>query len=291
MALRLNGGELELVLALLEAGRTTDAARALGAEQSTVSRRLTNLERRLGVELFVRTPRGLVATPVAERLRPCARGVVASVRAAEQILGSSASTPSGVLRLAFPEALAHFALAPRLGPFLRRYPAIRVTLVDGPDLVDLELVHAHLAVRVVRPTSGDIVTKLLSTDQLAPFGTRRYVRGREARSLRWLGWDDSFAHLGEAQALAGLLGRPPDVAFGRMTTMLSAAKAGVGVVLTGRKLGALMGLEEAHLEGLPELPSKLWLAAPRALRHSPAVAAAWDWIFEQFAEFEADHRL
>lgn len=275
---QLRSGELELVYALLEYGRTTEAATFLGTDQSTISRRLAQLERRLGVELFVRARTGMSPTPLAERLRSSAQHVVSSLRVADQLLDEAVRAPSGRVRIACPEGLAQFVLAPRLGAFLREHPQLTVTLLDGPELINLAAAEAHLALRVVRPTSGDVVSKLLVTDVLAPFGAKRYVRGRDASALRWLGWDERFARFGEAKALQALIGREPDLCFTRFTTMIAAAKAGVGVMLVGRELGQLLNLEEAGFGGLPRMETKLWLAAPRALRTTPAVAATWSWI-------------
>ncbi len=281
----LHAGELELVHALLQHERTTEAAASLGVDQSTISRRLAQLERRLGIELFVRAPRGVIATPLAERLREPANAVVSSLRAASQLVQDGSTQPSGRLRIACPEAMAQHVLAPRLAKFLGANPNLSLTLLDGPELVDLAAAEVHLAVRMVRPISGDVVSKIFMTDLLAPFGSKRYVGGRPASALRWLGWDDSFARLGEAQALKALLGRDPEVRFSRLTTMISAAKEGVGVMLLGRRFGRMLGLKEAPFPGLPVMKSSVWLAAPRVLRQSPAVAAAWDWLLREADQF------
>lgn len=276
--MKLRSNELELLLAVLEARTTIGAARTMGVDQSTVSRRLSALEARLGVELFVRAGRGLVPTPLAERLEASATQVVRGLRHAEQLLSVDAESPAGVVRIAVPEGFCSYILIPQLAEFLDAHPSLEVSISAGPELVDLASAEAHLAVRLQRPTSGDVVSKLLERDTLGVFGTRRQIEGRSFAEYRWIGWEERYEHLEEAQLLFRALGRAPQLRMSSFTSMLEASRAGAGVVLLGRKFGAALGLTEGDSGPLAKIQTRLYLAAPRALRRTPPVAACWAWI-------------
>src|SRR5262245_26898949 len=91
-------------LACLRARTLSGAARSLGVEHSTISRRLAALEKALGAPLFTRGADGLSPTPLAERLAPYAEDIERSVTA---LLDSAASQKTRV-RLAVPSAFAQF---------------------------------------------------------------------------------------------------------------------------------------------------------------------------------------
>lgn len=257
---------------------TIGAAGRLGVEQSTVSRRLAGLEKRLGRELFVRAPRGLLPTPLAERLRPAIDQARGALSAAAEVLASN-DQPSGFVRVAMPEAFAQYIIAPRLPALQARFPKIELAIDDGPDLVDLARMEAHLAVRVPRPESGDIVARRFMEDSIALYGTASYLDGRAPEQLTLLGWDTTHGHLPEARLLDSIDHGGPILRFRRMTTMVEAARHGAGVALIGGLLARQVGLVRAPLDTSPAR-SPLWLAAPKALRDTPTVSALWDWFEE-----------
>jgi len=284
-AVSLRPGDVELLDAIFHSGSTTAAAEHLGVEQSTVSRRLAGLEKRLGRELFVRAPRGLLPTPLAERLRPAIDQARGALSAAAEVLTSD-DEPSGFVRVAMPEAFAQYVIAPRLPALLARFPKIELAIDDGPDLVDLARMEAHLAVRVPRPRSGDIVARRFLEDSLGLYGTPEYIAGRAPEELTLIDWDTTHGQLPEAGLLASIEHRGPVLRFRRMSTMVEAARHGAGVALIGALLAHELGFVRAPLE-TPPARSQLWLAAPKALRDTPAVAALWGWLEELGAEAAA----
>ncbi len=284
-AVSLRPGDVELLDAIFQSGSTTGAAERLGVEQSTVSRRLAGLEKRLGRELFVRAPRGLLPTPLAERLRPSIDQARGALSAAAEVLASD-DEPSGFVRVAMPEAFAQYIITPRLSALQDRFPKIELAIDDGPDLVDLARMEAHLAVRVPRPTSGDIVARRLMEDSIGLYGTPDYLDGRAPEELTLIGWDKTHAHLPEAALTESLDHRGPVLRFRRMTTMVEAARHGAGVALIGALLAQELGFVRAPIE-TPPIRTQLWLAAPKAVRDAPAVAALWSWFEELGAEAAA----
>src|SRR3954465_7000774 len=104
---------------VVETKSFTGAAEQLGLPKSTVSRKLAQLEERLGVRLVQRTTRKLALTDIGQAYyERCAR-IVSDVAAAEQLVTDMQATPRGRLRVTAPVDLA----TPYLGPLVPRFPA------------------------------------------------------------------------------------------------------------------------------------------------------------------------
>lgn len=123
-------------------------------------------------------------------------------------------------------------------------------------------------------------------DSVGLYGTPEYLEGRAADELTLIAWDTTHAHLPEAAFLASLEHRGPVLRFRRMTTMVEAARHGAGVAFIGALLAHELGFVPAPIE-TPPVRTQLWLAAPKAMRETPAVAALWDWFEELGAEAAA----
>ena len=115
----------------------TGAAEALGLPKSTVSRKLAQLEERLGVRLVQRTTRKLALTDIGEAyFERCAR-IVADVLAAEQLVTDMQATPRGRLRVSSTIDFSTLYLGRIIAEFCLLHPEINVELEAGNRLVDL----------------------------------------------------------------------------------------------------------------------------------------------------------
>ena len=129
VAMKLN--QLRNVGAIAEHGSLRGAARALGLAQPALTRSVQELEHELGTPLFERRKRGMTLTRAGEAFVRRANAILSDVRRAreevEQISGSIQGTLVAGLSIA-----AHIALLPRSLPrFRRRYPAVRLRLIEG----------------------------------------------------------------------------------------------------------------------------------------------------------------
>ena len=162
--------DLRIFLAAFREGSCAAAGARLGVNQSTISRRISALERELGVRLFDRTPEGLVPTAAAEEIVP--RAELFEVTAAELIgaIEGLDTRPGGVVRVASPVLIASELLAPALPAFLDEQPGLRLELIVGDAIVDLSRREADLALRFVRPDRGDLLVRRVGTLRFAVFG-------------------------------------------------------------------------------------------------------------------------
>lgn len=120
---RTNWEDVRMLLVMVEVRNLHEAGQRLGVDRSTVSRRLSGLERQLGTRLFTRTRDGLRPTSAAERIRPFAERMAADATAVEQAAQSGREKTTGVVRVATTEAIS--TLLVDRSPFItRRVPGL-----------------------------------------------------------------------------------------------------------------------------------------------------------------------
>lgn len=132
---------------IVEAGSFTRAAEQLGLPKSTVSRRLTHLEERLGERLLLRTTRKLTLTDFGHGMIGHARQVAAEVDAANALADHRRSRPTGRLRVSMPEDFAMVILDEVLARYVERYPEVALDIDLSPRRVDLVGENFDLALR------------------------------------------------------------------------------------------------------------------------------------------------
>jgi len=153
--------DVRFFLAVARTGSLSGAARTLGVGHVTVGRRISLLERRLGVSLLNRTPDGFAATAAGEAiLRQCMAMENATLDL-ERIAAGRDSLAAGSIRLTATEALAHRVIAPAIAELRKSHPDLQVDLAVGVRSLDIARREADLAVRVGRPSGPGLVSRKL----------------------------------------------------------------------------------------------------------------------------------
>lgn len=127
---------METFVRIVEAGSLSAAAAQLSSTQPTVSRRLTALERSLGVRLLQRTTHVMRLTVDGERCYKRAKELLASWAAFEADVRGAQEEPQGTLRVAMPHAFGQDRLVEPLARFLHAYPRVSVEWLLKDDVVD-----------------------------------------------------------------------------------------------------------------------------------------------------------
>ncbi|MEO6800795.1 MAG: LysR substrate-binding domain-containing protein [Rhodanobacter sp.] len=140
--------DLYFFAAVVEHGGFSAAGRALGVPKSRLSKRVAQLEERLGVRLLQRTTRRFVVTEVGERFHAHCRAVLEEAQAAQDAVDELRAEPRGVVRLSCPVSLAQTVLAYLLPDFLATYPKVQVRLLCSDRRVDVIGEGYDLAIRV-----------------------------------------------------------------------------------------------------------------------------------------------
>ncbi len=285
--------DMKVLLSVARAASFSGAARTLGVTVSTVSRRVEALESALGVRLFDRTPDGVSLTPVAEGLVPLAETFERTALEVERAVDGFEAEPEGVVKLTAPPGVVAQWLGPSIGELHRAYPKLRVELDGSVDYVDLARGEADLALRAMAPTSGDLVcvklVEVVSIVMAAPEFVADVGVLDDPASITWVGWSPELAHIPDAAWLQSVV---PETSYAMRSndynTLLGAARAGAGALVSARESGMAAGLVELPLSDrlrsvLPPAPANaLWLVGPRALRDVPRVAVVWDFCKDLF---------
>ncbi|HAT1576844.1 TPA: LysR family transcriptional regulator [Raoultella ornithinolytica] len=280
------------------------AGRALNQPKSKLSRRIAQLEERLGVRLIHRTTRQFVVTEVGQTFYQHCKAMLIEAEAAQQAVETLRSEPRGSVKLTCPVTLLHAHVGPMLARFMLRYPGVNVQLEATNRRVDVVGEGIDVAIRV-RPRpfdDSDLVMRVLADRGqrlvASPACIARMGRPQAPSQLStWPGLSlDAGMHQHKWQ-LSGPEGARAEVYFTpRMVTtdmlaLREAAIAGVGVV----QLPLLM-VRDQLAAGTLEVVLDAWqpqrevihavFASRRGLL--PSVRALVDFLSEEYQRMEED---
>ncbi|MGH8146588.1 MAG: LysR substrate-binding domain-containing protein [Rhodanobacteraceae bacterium] len=134
--------------AVVEHGGFSAASRALNVPKSRLSKRVSQLEDRLGIRLLQRTTRRFVVTEAGERFYRHCQAMLAEARAATEDARSLVGEARGLVRLSCPVSLSQSLLAPLLPQFLKQYPEVQLRVLSSNRRVDVIGEGYDIAIRV-----------------------------------------------------------------------------------------------------------------------------------------------
>lgn len=172
--------EMRVFKAVVDAGGFTAAAHVLGVAQSFVSQTINNLERRLGLRLLHRSTRGRRLTAEGEQFLELSTSVINGIDLGESRILSDRSQPKGDLRVSAPIAFGMDQIVPRLSPFLKMHPEIRVQLSLSDLLVNLIEENIDVAIRMGRLHDSSLVSRKLCNLQRVVVASPDYLAANGA---------------------------------------------------------------------------------------------------------------
>ncbi|EPJ85487.1 LysR family transcriptional regulator [Pseudomonas sp. CFII68] len=155
--------EMRIFAQVMESGSFTAAAEKLGLSKQFVSRKLMELEQRLGVRLLNRSTRRLDVTPLGQRYYEAALRLLNDVEQVEQGISGQTSEPRGTLRLSAPLSFAVAHLGSLLPLFLKRYPGVSVEVDLSDRSVDLLGEGYDLALRIGVLEDSTLIARRIAT--------------------------------------------------------------------------------------------------------------------------------
>lgn len=163
------------LLAVLDEGSLSAAARTLGLTQPTVGRHIEALEAELGAPLFTRSASRLSPTETALALRPHAEAMSAAAEALVRTASGEADAVRGAIRITASDVVSVEVLPPMLVGFHEAYPDVAIELSPSNRHEDLLRRDADIAVRMIRPTQGALVARFVGAVPLKLYAHRRYI--------------------------------------------------------------------------------------------------------------------
>ncbi|PQZ68822.1 LysR family transcriptional regulator [Achromobacter sp. MYb9] len=171
----MNWDDVRIFLTIQRAGTLRGAAQQLAIDQTTVSRRLTGLERVLGSRLFLRTTGGLVLTDTGQEVLRMAEDMERMAVSFERRGEGADARVAGDVRVTTTDALAVDFVVPAIERLRAAHPEVRVILSTTTRLLDLARREADVAVRTLRPEQPDLIVRQLGCWEVGLYATRSYL--------------------------------------------------------------------------------------------------------------------
>jgi DNA-binding transcriptional LysR family regulator len=271
------------LLAVLDEGSLSAAARSLGLTQPTVARHIDALEAALQADLFVRSQRGLDPTDLAQSLRSHAQVMATTAAALLRTASATLGNVAGTVRISASDVVGVEHLPPILARLRRDHPALVIELMLSDRLEDLLAREADIAIRMTEPTQTALLARRLPPVELGFHAHRSYLerRGTPA-SMEDLSAHDLIGYDAETPALRAMAARLPPLSrkgFALRTdsnlAQLAAIRAGFGI---GLCQSAIARRDAALVRVLPSvaLPLPLWIVMHEDLKTSARYRAVFD---------------
>ena len=281
--------DLRYFIAVARHGSTIAAGKALGLSQSTVHRRLGELERRIGRQLVTRHTSGYKLTEFGEALLPYADRVNAAIVDVERRISDTTRDLTGIVRVTCPEPIVYRMTQSKLiDRFHARHPGLRVEFVTSDRYLDLSKGEVDVAFRS-GDTDDELVGRKIADSIWAVYASRDYVE-RHGKPERiedlprhpLVGFDDTLAGHRAAKWMRDVA--PNATVAARNNSVLGlvyAVKSGVGIGALPIALGDAEPDLVRVLGPIAELSRSWRLLAHPDVRHTPRVAAFFDFIIEE----------
>ncbi|GGY75252.1 LysR family transcriptional regulator [Marinobacter zhanjiangensis] len=284
---------LRYVHALTNGGTLARAGELLGVHQTTVLRRLDQMEEELGVQLFERNRDGLALTPAGDLAFREADRLSVDMENLERRLVGQEAQPEGRVRLATTDSLLNGLLAPLLADLLVDHPGIELEAISSTDVAGLTQRDADL---VLRPTNQPQQTQVgarIGCIESAIYGSQAYLDRHpfDESDLPgthvWVIPDDSFVHLATGRWYRRNLRRA--TATLRCNSLLGMC----GLIRSGGGLGVLpcyLGDRTADLKRLSSpLEGEsidLWLLAQQDSRRMARIRVAQNFLTDRLMSLQ-----
>ncbi|MFO0723162.1 MAG: LysR family transcriptional regulator [Myxococcota bacterium] len=294
----LDWADIRLFLAVAESGSLSAAAKKLTVGQPTVSRRLADLEYRVGARLFQRTPAGVQLSAAGERLVEPARRMAEWAGEVARAAAGTERVPSGVVRIAAAPGIAQEVVAPFAAWLRPRLPKIRIELLCSTHFLDLARGEADLALRTKKPSTPDLTTLATLEHTVGVYAAKSYAKGLkkpiQLGSLDWIAWAPPYQDTPpNPQLEAAIPGFVPAFTSDDYLVQLAALDAGMGAMVLGdvrHRFEPKRGRVRLDIDLGPVGRAALHVVAAKSALDAPRVRAVAEVLVDLIAEVQRTNR-
>jgi len=279
--------DLKYFLAVARNGSLTQTSSDLKVSQSTVGRRIAELEQGVGMTLFQKHQTGYFLTDEGRAILQYAEAVEDSIISLERSAAGLDKTPTGTVRLATSENLATDLIIPALPAFRQTFPGICLEIITSTATAELDRREADIALRVVRPTRGNLKVRRVGRMTYSVYGSREYIErhpvieGEPLGGRHFIAWDDSHSYM---PAAVWLSKEHPDCKIALVTSSLpsqiAAVRAGLGLAV----IPDFLTVKDDFIRVVPSdqmFDAEVWLVTHADLVASGRIRAVSDFLSEQ----------
>ncbi len=286
--------EMVVFSRVVEAGSFSEAARRLGSSKSAVSRQVTRLEGRLGVQLLQRTTRRLALTEAGRLFHERCAKIIREVEEAELAVSHAQRAPRGLLRVNAPMSFGQLVLAPAVPAFLSHHSELRVELVLDDRRVDAVEGGFDVTIRIAdRLPDSSAIARRIAPTRVVVCGAPCYLERRgvprtpaDLASHECLVYSHRDRWLFRGPSGAEWVGVSGRLRANNGDALREAVLAGLGlgqipsfIVAADIARGAL----EVVLERFEERSASIWALYSPTRHLSTKVRAFIDFLAERFA--------
>jgi DNA-binding transcriptional LysR family regulator len=261
--------DLRHFLAVHRSGSLAKAGKALRVDQTTVGRRIAQLEKGLGAKLFDRVPEGLRLTESGRDVLCIAERLEGEALALERLVRGRDVNPEGLVRITTSEAFGSRYLAARLGPLRAKYPGVRIEIITDVRNFNLLRREADIAIRMGPTEQEGLVVKKAGVVGFGLYAAKSYVAARGApassaelrsREHDLVGYDENLVATPEDRWIAvAAAGATFGVRSNSTNLLHTAIRHGLGIGM----LPCWLGDEDDTLARL--LPREAYVTRPLTL--------------------------
>ena len=287
----MNWDHLQYFLAVAKDGRLVVAARSLGVNHTTVSRRIQALERELGVQLFTRNKIGFELTEAGLQLQDIAHQVESQINSINKNISSENTEVTGTVRIGATEGFGTYVIGPILFNLGKMYPRLSIDLLSLPRIVNLSRREADIAITLQRPTRGPYLVTKLRDYKLKLYASPEYLKLNPEILTRsdldkqtFISYVDDLLFSKELSYLDEIC-KPKQISF-RSTSIMSqlqAARSGIGVAI----LPSFMVSGECNLQEILsneiEVIRSFWMSMPNEFKKIERMNLVWDCLKKEAA--------
>ncbi len=288
MDVGLSWDEFRLVKAIADARSLSGAAKRLGLNHSTIFRRLSALEKLVGVRLFERSRDGYETTAAGREMAALAAAMSDSIVDFERRVAGRDPKPSGLLRVTAGEMIGQRLLPGIMTHYHSKYPSVTLELVLTNQLVNLARREADVALRLTNDPVETLVGRRICSVRWAPYCRRDLIEAdgfRGVETLPFVGFGEAFGASVTRRWIETRMG-PLRIAarVSSVESMLALAVQGFGAALLPCFLGGAEPSLVRLTEPAPALEVGLWILTHADLRRSARVRSFMDLAAAELAK-------
>ena len=288
--MKVDWDHLQFFLVLARAKTLTNAARIIGVEHSTVSRRIQALELALGTPLFRREATGYELTMEGLALVPRVEQMEQAFLQIEK-----PNLPlQGHVRIGTPEGFGTAFLAQLLAELSKQYPLLTIDLIPVPKMIKLSHREADIVISIDRPKSGPYIITRLTDYCLKIYGSKGYLESTQAikkledlKNHQFVNYIDDLIYSPELYCLERLpLQLNANFRSSSILAQQVAVSAGAGLAILPKFLAENKPELKQVLQNEVRFIHTFWMLTLVDLQHEPRIKLVWDFLRTQADKYQ-----